>query len=554
MLAILGMDPTIGGVILVFLLTFTFKKSLEQFSAAVAKKFEREIEALASFTEFLVRSSARFLRKYGTKVVVLVSVAVLAGGGLTTVDLNEAEGNFTPLPVSAQREVIDFELTNTGEGGWYVYDDGSISNVGDAPFHGSVLGGGYDIIGLEAVDRSGYWIITKQKIFAFGNVPGFKTDQVDDDVESSLAVADEAGNPLGILLATTDGRVIPIGGAVFYGDASGEELASEIVDIEPTNRGYVLIEKSGARHAYGPDVEDVDDELSLITDLPSPSSVYASSTATTAADGSVDGLLLVTEDGAVVNLGNAKYFGDARSADLASPVVDIEFVEEDDGYILVERSGATHAYGGKATSIVTGWSFDQWRLFDETGYPPTESGELHAAPPSASSYADAGASVRSSGSQGTEIVSELVLLINQTRVEAGLDPVRVNTELTADASAWSMTMGTTGLLEHSDLEIELSRSAYPWTWMGENVLTGTPADLPTSSVVAEQIHNSFMLSDGHREAILDPDYEVIGIGVWIDETGSVWVTERFAGYKTSSLRAQQGLSNTDAPMRPSQSP
>ena len=41
--------------------------------------------------------------------------------------------------------------------------------------------------------------------------------------------------------------------------------------------------------------------------------------------------------------------------------------------------------------------------------------------------------------------------------------------------------------------------------------------------------NSLMKSPGHRQNILDPDYEVQGIGVFVDENGTVFLTQEFCG-------------------------
>jgi Uncharacterized protein with SCP/PR1 domains len=38
-----------------------------------------------------------------------------------------------------------------------------------------------------------------------------------------------------------------------------------------------------------------------------------------------------------------------------------------------------------------------------------------------------------------------------------------------------------------------------------------------------------MKSPGHRQNILDPDYEVQGIGVFVDENGTVFLTQEFCG-------------------------
>lgn len=41
--------------------------------------------------------------------------------------------------------------------------------------------------------------------------------------------------------------------------------------------------------------------------------------------------------------------------------------------------------------------------------------------------------------------------------------------------------------------------------------------------------NSLMNSTGHRQNILNPDYKAQGIGVFVDENGTVFVTQEFCG-------------------------
>lgn len=43
------------------------------------------------------------------------------------------------------------------------------------------------------------------------------------------------------------------------------------------------------------------------------------------------------------------------------------------------------------------------------------------------------------------------------------------------------------------------------------------------------IVDGWMNSTGHRENILNPDYEASGTGVFITENGSVYATQEFCG-------------------------
>jgi hypothetical protein len=60
---------------------------------------------------------------------------------VVTPQVQKAAGTFTPPAPGLPGEVIvDFELTESGNGGWYLTNLGGVETVGDAPFRGSYLG------------------------------------------------------------------------------------------------------------------------------------------------------------------------------------------------------------------------------------------------------------------------------------------------------------------------------------------------------------------------------------------------------------------------------
>jgi uncharacterized protein YkwD len=54
-------------------------------------------------------------------------------------------------------------------------------------------------------------------------------------------------------------------------------------------------------------------------------------------------------------------------------------------------------------------------------------------------------------------------------------------------------------------------------------------ELDNSEKIARVAVNSLMNSTGHRKNILDPDYELQGIGIFVDENGTVFLTQEFCG-------------------------
>ncbi len=110
---------------------------------------------------------------------------------------------------------------------------------------------------------------------------------------------------------------------------------------------------------------------------------------------------------------------------------------------------------------------------------------------------------------------EFVMLINHERAAVGLPPLAVAGDLTTAARQHSAVMSAGGTLHHNP---RLGESVSGWHTVGENVGVGGRV---------EAIHDAFMASAGHRRNILDPDLTELGIGVVVDGSERIWVTEVF---------------------------
>jgi uncharacterized protein YkwD len=111
--------------------------------------------------------------------------------------------------------------------------------------------------------------------------------------------------------------------------------------------------------------------------------------------------------------------------------------------------------------------------------------------------------------------SEFVSKLNSAREANGLRPYSVSSDLTSIAREHSRTMASKGQLYHNP---SLTSEVQNWQAVGENV-----GDGPTVS----DIHTAFMQSPEHRANILDHDFTQVGVGVSVDSSGQVWVTEDF---------------------------
>jgi putative cell wall-binding protein/uncharacterized protein YkwD len=110
---------------------------------------------------------------------------------------------------------------------------------------------------------------------------------------------------------------------------------------------------------------------------------------------------------------------------------------------------------------------------------------------------------------------EFIELINQERSSRGLNPLTEYWDLTDDARAWSAQMDADGFLSHNPDLVSITSN---WRSLAENVGEGTGV---------AQLHRIFMNSSEHRDHILNPLLDHIGVGVTHGSGGRLWVTVDF---------------------------
>lgn len=113
----------------------------------------------------------------------------------------------------------------------------------------------------------------------------------------------------------------------------------------------------------------------------------------------------------------------------------------------------------------------------------------------------------------TEVL--MAISINGLRAEHGLAPLHFDGALSDSARAWSGEMAARRTLSHT--RSLASTVSGPWTAIAENVGSGPH---PPS------IQDSFVTSPVHRANLLG-NFTRMGIGVVVDQSGTVWVTQRF---------------------------
>lgn len=153
---------------------------------------------------------------------------------------------------------------------------------------------------------------------------------------------------------------------------------------------------------------------------------------------------------------------------------------------------------------------------------------------------------------------QMLDLINAERAKAGLDPLRLELRLNDSSETHSEWMLQTDVFSHTgaggssagdrmkDAGFVFSGS---WTW-GENIALQSERGAAGLADDVEDLHTSLMNSAGHRANILNPNFEVLGVGIERGEYKGydvVIVTQNFAR-SSAPMQYDGGGSTYDAPV------
>jgi uncharacterized protein YkwD len=123
-------------------------------------------------------------------------------------------------------------------------------------------------------------------------------------------------------------------------------------------------------------------------------------------------------------------------------------------------------------------------------------------------------------SSGNSFINRVLELTNAQRLQAGLQPLKLNSKLNNSAQAHSEDMALHDFFDHkgsngSSMGDRAKASGYQFSRLGENIAAGyaTP----------EEVVQGLLNSPGHRANLLNPNYREIGIGYYYlaNDTGNV---------------------------------
>jgi uncharacterized protein YkwD len=201
-----------------------------------------------------------------------------------------------------------------------------------------------------------------------------------------------------------------------------------------------------------------------------------------------------------------------------------------DGSAGAEASGAatTSASGGAPTA-------------GPGGAPPSAARSGAAPENSVFAGPESGPSAGSgSGSTSlTEAELQVFDLINQERKDNGLPPYTITAGLMRSAGAHDAVMASGCGLSHQchgeePLGTRETDAGVRWTAAGENIGEGGPVadtqagEAQLATGLTTSMYNETPPDDGHRLNILNKSYKHIGIAVYRDSSGTVWLTQDFS--------------------------
>jgi uncharacterized protein YkwD len=222
------------------------------------------------------------------------------------------------------------------------------------------------------------------------------------------------------------------------------------------------------------------------------------------------GYWLVAADGGIFGFGDARFHGSMGGTPLASPITGIAASRDSLGYWMVAEDGGIFTFG-TAKFLGAGSGPAAQATVDIAPSPgggywiATTYGAVHVATESGVFLVDPNLAART---PGEAIATELVARINAERRARGLGSLSWHPQLADTARNWAEHLGATGAFAHQDLNGILNSYGGAFTYVAENIYTGTGGASDSGSA-----HAAFMRSDSHRRTLLTPELQYVGVGV-----------------------------------------
>ncbi|MDQ1723539.1 MAG: hypothetical protein QOG52_567 [Frankiaceae bacterium] len=136
-----------------------------------------------------------------------------------------------------------------------------------------------------------------------------------------------------------------------------------------------------------------------------------------------------------------------------------------------------------------------------------------------------------------DAAAQVVAHINAVRAQKGLPALLVTTGLKASARQHDLTMSAGCGMSHqcpgeASFGSRISAQGVKWTSAGENIGTGgrvagTAGAASMALRLTDLMFAEVAPNDGHRRNLLSRSFRHIGVDVYLDAKGNVWMTQDF---------------------------
>jgi uncharacterized protein YkwD len=167
--------------------------------------------------------------------------------------------------------------------------------------------------------------------------------------------------------------------------------------------------------------------------------------------------------------------------------------------------------------------------------PPAHS----SAPPPKPAPKPSASTSQATGTASSAAAAQVLAVINQARTQQGLPALAISSGLNVSSAAHTSVMASGCGLSHQcpgepPLGTRLTNAGVQWTSAGENIGEGGPVPDNTAAItqlavsLTQGMLNEQPPNDGHRMNILSSTFQFIGITVFLDSQGTVWMTQDFS--------------------------
>jgi uncharacterized protein YkwD len=249
------------------------------------------------------------------------------------------------------------------------------------------------------------------------------------------------------------------------------------------------------------------------------------------------GYWMVARDGGIFTFGDARFRGSLGAIRLAQPIVGMSASGTGKGYVLVAADGGVFTFGDAKFYGSAAKSCPDAATIGIAGSRNTIGYWIGLANARTYAFSPNSPAPKWIPSAADKVAQDLFQRLNDERAARGRPSLQWDCGLANYSKAWSGEMSRTGF-RHSNIASLLNGGRL--SWVGENIAWTRGAGVGSST-----LHTMWMQSPGHRDNMLSPTYNVVGIGVYCAADGTVWATQNFGRYSSLGPGAPSPKTSAD---------